>query len=423
MKITVIGLGKLGLPLAVQFASKNHFVLGLDSDVEKVNKINLGQTPIAEEIDLNWKLKKVINSNHLKAVNEDKNAISGAEVIVITVPLITNEKGEPDFSIIDSVTESIGKYISKGTLVCYETTVPIGTTRKRFGKKISELSGLEIGDDLFVVFSPERVLTGRIFSDLKKYPKLVGGLSENCTLRGINFYKSVLDFDKRDDLKIANGVWSLENSEAAEFAKLAETTYRDVNIGLANQFAEHAQQLGLDIRTIIKAANSQPFSHIHDPGISVGGHCIPIYPHLYLSTHVNALLVSEARKINEKMPGYYVDLLMGFAKSLKKKQVLILGITYRPRVKEVINSGVFELDRILRSLGAVPKFSDPILTDYEIHKLNLEAGVLDQQIDYIIIHTAHSEYAHIQYKNYPNLQCIIDGRGVLGKEIVNVKNW
>ena len=129
MKITVIGLGKLGLPLAVQFASKNNFVVGLDIDVDWVNSINLGHTPIAEELDLDWKLKEVVSSGYLKATTDPKNAIADAEIIVVTVPLITNEGGEPDFSIIDSVTDSIGNFINKGTLVCYETTVPIGSTR------------------------------------------------------------------------------------------------------------------------------------------------------------------------------------------------------------------------------------------------------------------------------------------------------
>ena len=422
MKITVIGLGKLGLPLAVQFASKNNFVVGLDVDFHRVNTINLGQTPIDEELDLDWKLKEVVSSGHLKAITDPKNAIADAEIIVVTVPLITNEDGDPDYSIIDSVTESIGNYIKKGTLVCYETTVPIGTTRNRFGKKIQELSRFEIGSEVFVVFSPERVLTGRVFSDLRKYPKIVGGVTENCAVNGIKFYTAVLDFDKRTDLKSENGVWNVENSETAEFVKLAETTYRDVNIALANQFAIHAYQLGVNISTVISACNSQLFSHIHNPGISVGGHCIPVYPNLYLYTHTDASLIREARKINKSMPQFYVELLLNFAKNLRHKNVLVMGITYRPGVKEVINSGAFEIDKALKSFGAIPKFSDPLLSEVEITDLNLASGSLNNDTDFVIIHTGYSEYASINYSNYLNLKCIIDGRGILGKEIVNVRN-
>ena len=132
------------------------------------------------------------------------------------------------------------------------------------------------------MFSPERVLTGRVFADLRKYPKLVGGIDPESEKRGIEFYESVLDFDERDDLPKPNGVWPMGSAEAAEMAKLAETTYRDVNIGLANQFARFADKNGIDVYAVIEACNSQPYSHIHQPGIAVGGHCIPVYPRLYL---------------------------------------------------------------------------------------------------------------------------------------------
>ena len=417
MKITVIGLGKLGLPLAVQFASKNNFVVGLDIDVNWVNAINLGHTPIAEELDLDWKLKEVVSSGYLKATTDPKNAIADAEIIVVTVPLITNEGGEPDFSIIDSVTESIGNFINKGTLVCYETTVPIGSTRNRFGKRIHHLSNLEIGEDIFIVFSPERVLTGRVFSDLRKYPKIVGGLTDSCTLKGIEFYKSVLDFDKRADLKNDNGVWSLGTSEAAEFVKLAETTYRDVNIGLANQFAIHAQELNLEIQEIIDASNSQYYSHIHQPGISVGGHCIPVYPHLYLMSDTEASLVKEARVLNKNMPKFFVQQLVDKVGSISGEKVLVLGISYRPGVKEVAFSGAYDLQKILLSFGALPYFQDPLFTSEEILKLGFEPGVLDADTELLIIHTAHEEFMHLNLSQYAKLKWIVDGRDVLGQGI------
>jgi nucleotide sugar dehydrogenase len=415
LKITVIGLGKLGLPLAVQFASKNNSVVGLDIDFDRVNDINLGQTPIAEEFDLDRKLKKVLSSGNLKATTDPIMAISGAEVIIVSVPLVTNSGGEPDFSIIDSVTESIGNFITKGTLVCYETTVPIGTTRNRFGKRIHELSNLEVGKEIYIVFSPERVLTGRVFSDLKKYPKIVGGVTENCTLQGLKFYQSVLDFDKRKDLKTENGVWKLENTEAAEFVKLAETTYRDVNIGLANLFAKHAQELGLNIKEIIEASNSQLYSHIHEPGISVGGHCIPIYPYLYLLGNNDAKLVKESRKINESMPAFFVKILLNAAGSLRDKKILILGATYRPGVKEVAYSGVFTLKEILIEHGALPFFLDPLLTEVELISMDLPPGNLDDEIDIVILHTGHESYNLSNLSQMKNLKFVIDGRNFFGR--------
>src|SRR5262249_32287279 len=156
----------------------------------------------------------------------------------------------------------------------YETTLPVGTTRNRWAPMLEEGSGLTAGKDFFLVFSPERVLTGRVFADLRRYPKLVGGIDAESARHGVEFYQAVLDFDDRSDLNRANGVWDLGSAEASELAKLAETTYRDVNIGLANQFARFADTVGVDVTKVIEACNTQPYSHIHSPGIAVGGHCI-----------------------------------------------------------------------------------------------------------------------------------------------------
>ncbi len=177
-------------------------------------------------------------------------------------------------------------------------------------------SGLRLGDDLFVCHSPERVFSGRIFEDLRKYPKLIGGLDDPSSKRAAEFYEAVLDFDERPDLARGNGVWDLGSVEAAELAKLAETTYRDVNIALANTFAMYADSIGVDVFGVIEASNSQPFSHVHQPGIAVGGHCIPVYPRFYLSGDPSASLVAVARDVNETMPGYAVSVLSSMLESI-----------------------------------------------------------------------------------------------------------
>ncbi len=176
---------------------------------------------------------------------------------------------------------------------------------------LEEGSGLTAGSDFFLVFSPERVFTGRVFADLRRYPKLVGGVDDESAKRGVAFYEAVLEFDERPDLDRPNGVWDLGSAEASELAKLAETTYRDVNIGLANQFARFAADNGIDVYQVIAASNSQPFSHIHMPGIAVGGHCIPIYPRMYLWNDPAATVVRAAREANAEMPSYAVGVLEG----------------------------------------------------------------------------------------------------------------
>ena len=275
-------------------------------------------------------------------------------------------------------------------------------------------SGLQAGVDFNVVFSPERVFTGRIFEDLRKYPKIVGGITQECTNKGVGFYTQVLDFDKREDLPKPNGVWAVESTESAEFVKLAETTYRDVNIALANQFALHAEKLGVNVYEIIESANSQYFSHIHNPGISVGGHCIPVYPRLYLEGNPTDVLVESARKINESIPEHVVNFIEWSIGSLNNLNFLILGVSFRPKVKEHFLSGVFELNDLLNKKGGRIQVLDPLYTKEEIINLGLKSyDGLTEKIDVIIIHTAHVEFIDFLNQDLKNCKLLYDGRNVL----------
>ncbi|HEY9478338.1 MAG TPA: nucleotide sugar dehydrogenase, partial [Microbacteriaceae bacterium] len=316
MKIAVIALGKIGLPLAVQYASKGHDVIGVDVNEKTVESVNAAREPFPGEAHLQDKLEELIPTGRLRATTDYADAVPGADAVVLVVPLFVDQDAKPDFGWMDAATRSLGQHLTAGTLVSYETTLPVGTTRERWKPLLEQVSGLTEGVDFDLVFSPERVLTGRVFADLRKYPKLIGGLSAKGAARAVEFYNAVLDFDDRPDLVRPNGVWDLGSAEASELAKLAETTYRDVNIGLANQFARYAGENGIDIYQVIEASNSQPYSHIHQPGIAVGGHCIPVYPRLYLWNDPDATVVSAAREANAGMPDYTVGLLEGAHGSL-----------------------------------------------------------------------------------------------------------
>ena len=221
MKACVIGLGKIGLPLAVQFAKNGIEVIGVDINVQTVELINSGKEPFPGEENLEKFLKEVLESNKFSATTNFGEAIKLANAVVVLVPLIVDTDGKPDFASIDSATKEIAKNLQKGTLVSYETTLPIGTTRNRFRKILEELSGLKVGKDFNLVFSPERVSSGRIFEDLKNYPKIVGGVTPACTQQGVEFYNQALIFNPRTDLEKPNGVWPQVSSEASEFVKLA----------------------------------------------------------------------------------------------------------------------------------------------------------------------------------------------------------
>jgi nucleotide sugar dehydrogenase len=418
MRIAVVALGKIGLPLAVQYARSGHSVVGVDINERTVSLVNQGKEPFPGETHLAEYLPEVVADGSLRATTDYAEAIPGSDAIVLVVPLFVDDQSRPDFGWMDQATRSLAKHVTPGTLISYETTLPVGTTRTRWKPMIEQISGLAEGRDFHLVFSPERVLTGRVFSDLRRYPKLVGGLSEDGTRRGIEFYQSVLQFEERPDLDRPNGVWDMGSAEAAEMAKLAETTYRDVNIGLANQFAIFADTAGIDVERVIRACNSQPYSHIHQPGIAVGGHCIPVYPRLYLSTDPDASIVSTARAANAAMPEYVVGRVEDVLGSLAGLTVVVLGASYRGGVKETAFSGVFDTVAALSRRGARVLVHDPMYSDEELAGFGWEPYHLGESspeggpIDAAIVQADHAEYRTLAPGDLPGVRILFDGRRI-----------
>ncbi|WP_262105470.1 nucleotide sugar dehydrogenase [Arthrobacter sp. Marseille-P9274] len=416
MKIAVIALGKIGLPLAAQFASKGHDVIGVDVNEGVVAQVNAASEPFPGEAHLQEKLGELVPAGRLKATTSYAEAVPGADAVVLVVPLFVDAEARPDFAWMDAATEELARHLTPGTLVSYETTLPVGTTRTRWKPMLESGSGLAEGKDFHLVFSPERVLTGRVFEDLRKYPKLIGALSEAGAQAAKEFYEAVLDFDDRPDLARPNGVWDLGSAEASELAKLAETTYRDVNIGLANQFARYAATAGIDIYQVIEASNSQPYSHIHQPGIAVGGHCIPVYPRLYLWNDPEATVVRAAREANAGMPDYTIGLLEGAFGDLAGARVVVLGAAYRGGVKETAFSGVFGAVEALKARGATALVHDPLYSDAELEKLGFAPYRLGESADAAVVQANHAEYKELGPDDLPGIKVFIDGRRVSSPE-------
>jgi nucleotide sugar dehydrogenase len=411
-KVTVVGLGKIGLPLAAQIAGKGFPVNGVDRNPEVTRLVAQGNVPFPGEPGLAERLQAVVEAGMLTATSDTAAAVAQSEVVVIVVPLITNAAGQPDYSSLDAATAAVAAGLQAGTLVVYETTLPIHTTRRRLGPALAVGSGLSAGSDFMLCHSPERVSSGTVFADLRRYPKLVGGIDARSGKGADAFYSSVLDFDERSDLPRPNGVWNLGSAEAAEFTKLAETTYRDVNIALANEFARFASVEGIDVYQVIEAANSQPYSHLHRPGISVGGHCIPVYPRLYLAGDPGAQLPMTAREVNEAVPGRAVHLLAELTGGLSGLRVAVLGAAYRGGVKETAFSGVFAIVRELALLDAVPLVHDPLYSDTELRELDLKPYHMGEPCDAAITHTDHREYKTLSPRDLPGVQALLDGRAI-----------
>ncbi len=418
MNVCIVALGKIGLPLAVQIATKGHQVIGADVSRATVDMVNAGEVPFPGEAGLAEALRDVRHRGLLEATTDTTTAVRASEAVLIVVPLVVGDDLRPRFEALDAATRAIAAGLQPGTLVSYETTLPVGTTRQRFAPALVQGSGLAVGRDLFLVFSPERVSSGRIFADLRRYPKLVGGVDDASTARGIEFYESILDFDERPDLARPNGVWAMDSAEASEFAKLAETTYRDVNIGLANEFARYADTIGVDVYDVIAASNSQPFSHIHQPGIAVGGHCIPVYPRFYLTNDPAATLPAAARTLTSDMPRWSVEKLQAKIGGLDGRRVTVLGIAYRGGVKEHAFSGVFPVVAELRARGADVAVHDPLYDDAEIAAFGFSPYQLGNPCDAVLVQTDHAEYRSLDASQFPGAQAVMDGRRIL-----DVSRW
>jgi nucleotide sugar dehydrogenase len=404
--VALVGAGKMGLPLAAQFAGHGWQVTAVDVNPAVVEAINAGQSHVGEEPGLVEAVAEAHAAGRLQATTDGTAAARTADVVVIIVPVMLDDRQQPDYRYMDAAATAIGPGLHPGSLVIFETTLPVGDTRGRYVPMLQAASGLTVEDDLFVAFSPERLLSGHVFQNLATYPKLVGGIGPASTARAAAFYASVLDAE----------VVAMSNAEAAEFSKLAETTYRDVNIALANEFANYAERAGVDILEVIEAANSQPYSHIHQPGIGVGGHCIPVYPHFLLSRAPELTLVDASRRANDGQVDRAIATLERELGDLEGAAVLVLGLTYRHGVKELAYSRALPLIEGLRARGARVLAYDPLLDDAEVAGLGAEPwswGSVAPTVRAIVTQTADPVFAGLAPGWFPELRVVLDGRNSL----------
>ena len=405
-KVALVGAGKMGLPLAAQFASHGWQVTAVDVNEAVVAAINDGHSHVGEEPGLVEAVAEAHASGRLRATTDGTSAARAADVVVIIVPVMLDERHQPDYRYMDAAAAAIGPGLHAGSLVIFETTLPVGDTRGRYTPKLEAASGLTVEETLFVAFSPERLLSGHVFANLATYPKLVGGVGPSSTARAASFYASTLDAE----------VVAMSNAAAAEFAKLAETTYRDVNIALANEFANYAERAGVDILEVIAAANSQPYSHLHQPGIGVGGHCIPVYPHFLLSRAPELTLVEASRKANDGQVDRAIELIAAALGGLDGAEILVMGLTYRHGVKELAYSRALPLIAGLQARGARVLAYDPLLSDTETagtRAIPWSWGSHAPAVRAIVTQTADPLFATVDLGWFPTLAVVLDGRNSL----------
>ena len=403
--VAVVGAGKMGLPLAAQFATHGWNVIAVDVNPAVVEAINAGRSHVGEEPGLAEMVADVHAQGRLSATLDAAEASRQADVVVLIVPVMLDDQHQPDYRYMDPAVDSIAPGIHAGSTVIFETTLPIGDTRKRFAPRLEQVSGLVAGKDFHVAFSPERLFSGAVLANLAAYPKLVGGTVPASTDRAAAFYASVLDAE----------VVAMSSSEAAEFSKLADTTYRDVNIGLANEFARAADMHGIDVTEVIAAANSQPYSHIHMPGIGVGGHCIPVYPHLLLARAPGLRIIETARQVNDGQTDRALGAIASLLGGLSGAPVLVLGLTYREGVKELAYSRAIPLVHDLVAAGADVSAYDPLMTPAEIEALGAKSWAWGESGPFraIVTQTGDKAFLALDAAWFPDLAVVYDGRNSL----------
>ncbi len=373
--IAVIGLGYVGLPLASAAAKSGYTVIGVDLDIERVNKINSGISPI-EDIKSS-EILDLVEQGLLKA-NSEYSAIKGADVILICVPTPLTSDRQPDLTYLESAANSISHNFSIGSLLILESTVAPGTTRDFLAPLIANGSGIDIAD-LDIVFSPERIDPMNQKWNLKNTPKIIAGLNPKSRRRAVDFYSKFVD-----------EVIEYEEVEVAETAKLLENSFRFINISFINELSIFCQKLGININDVISAASTKPYGFMpFYPSIGVGGHCIPVDP-LYLANKAREIgaptrFIDLADSINQEMPGYFVGRAEEKIGGLKGKKILVIGVSYKPNLADVRETPVEALILGLKNKGAEVFWHDNLVKEWNGGK----SVDLSNKYDLAILATPH----------------------------------
>ncbi len=412
-RIGILGLGYVGLPLAVVFAEAGFIVTGIDPDQRKVEALNKGVSYIPDVPTET--VAKLVKSGHLKAT-ADFSALKEIEAVSICVPTPLRKTGDPDMSFIMSATEELARYMHTGMVVVLESTTYPGTTREMLLPKLGAEKGLTVGENFFLAFSPERVDPGREDWTTINTPKIMGGITEACSEVAAAWYSQAL-----------KTIHPVSSAEAAEMAKLLENTFRMINIGLVNEMAIMCERLGVDVWEVIEAAASKPFGFMKfTPGPGLGGHCIPIDP-LYLSWKMktfnyNAHFIELASEINTNMPRYVVNRVMEAMNArgelLKGSKCLVLGAAYKPDIDDLRESPALDVIGLLQKNGAEVSYHDPYIPHLHTHDgLEMES-VPDlmaavRASDCVVIVTNHKVYDYQAILEAAKF--IFDSRNALGR--------
>lgn len=419
--VGVVGLGYVGLPLAVEKAKAGFKTIGFDVQAEKVNMVNEGHNYIGDVVDSD--LKELVESGMLKATT-DFSFIKDVDFVAICVPTPLDEHQQPDISYVENSSKAVAEYLSKETMIVLESTTYPGTTEDLIRPILEKGSGLKCEEDFYLGFSPERVDPGNLVYKTKNTPKVVGAIGKDATEVIAKMYRAVLGAD----------IHEVSSPAVAEMEKILENTYRNINIGLVNELAMLCEKMGISLWEVVDAAKTKPYGfQAFYPGPGLGGHCIPLDPY-YLDWKAreygfHTSLIQASGIINDKMPEYCVEraskmLSLRFKKALNGAKVLVLGVAYKNNIDDYRESPALRVIEILQKEGANVEFYDPWISEYkykgEVHK-GLEK--IDEKIvsdaDLVIFTAAHSNYDYEMIQK--NAKAIFDTRNAM-KDAKNREN-
>jgi UDP-N-acetyl-D-glucosamine dehydrogenase len=417
-KIAILGLGYVGLPLAVVFAEAGFHVTGVDPDKRKIDALVKGESYIPDV--KSESVANLVKSGKFTATT-DFSILKQMDAVSICVPTPLRQTGDPDMSFIISATAELAKYVHQGMVVVLESTTYPGTTRELLLPKLGVEHGLKVGEDWFLAFSPERVDPGREDYTTINTPKVLGGITAACGEVASAWYEGAI-----------NTVHRVSTAEAAEMSKLLENTFRMINIGLVNELAIMCERLDVDVWEVIDAAASKPFGFMKfTPGPGLGGHCIPIDP-LYLSWKMksfnyNARFIELASEINTNMPRYVVNRVMEAmndrSKALRGSKILVLGVAYKPDIDDVRESPAMDVIGLLKQKGALVEYHDPYIPhihhEYEGWRMESVKDLMAcvKEMDAVVIITNHKDYDYQAIIDAAKF--VFDSRNATGKVAKN----
>ena len=413
-KIAILGLGYVGLPLAVVFGEAGFSITGVDPDKRKIDALKEGKSYIPDvHTD---KVAALVKSGKLTSTT-DFSVLKDMDAVSICVPTPLRQTGDPDMSYIISAIEELNKYMHKGMVVVLESTTYPGTTRELLLPKLGTEHGLTVGEDWFLAFSPERVDPGREDWTTINTPKVMGGITAACGEVATVWYEGAI-----------KTIHQVSTAEAAEMAKLLENTFRMINIGMVNELAIMCERLGVDVWEVIDAAASKPFGFMKfTPGPGLGGHCIPIDP-LYLSwkmksLNYNARFIELASEINTNMPRYVVSRLMesmnDLGKTIKGSNILVLGVAYKPDIDDVRESPALDVIGLLKNKGGNVKYHDPYIPqihhEHDGWQMDSVTDMMKavKEADAVLVVTNHKEYNYTEIIGAAKF--VFDTRNATGK--------